>query len=103
MCGLEALRVVHGQAAHFQHPMKDPLQVKQRDIGGLAALLKEDSTVVKARSSDQLVGTAGAALAVAGLGRFCLERLLYSRTRWAFVTPTSRWSQGVTSSRPMVR
>ena len=40
---VEALRVVHGQAAHFQHPVKDPLQVKQRDIGGLAALLKEDS------------------------------------------------------------
>ena len=40
---VEALRVVHRQAAHFQHPVKDPLQVKQRDIGGLAALLKEDS------------------------------------------------------------
>ena len=46
--------------------------------------------VVKARSSDQFIGTAGAALAVAGLGGPGFQRFLYSRTRWAFVTPTSR-------------
>ena len=56
--------------------MEYALQIQQRNVGGLTATFKKILTVVKARSSDQLVGTAGAALAVAGLGGFGLQRLV---------------------------
>lgn len=56
--------------------MEHALQVQQRDIGSFARFSKRILTVIKAGSSQQFIGTAGRALAVAGLCGLRLQGLL---------------------------